>query len=111
MTRYIAIIALMLLAACATSRKDAGRVHEVGVVAPEGQEEMQDKGKEAACDCCQKCNAAKGTLKPQKEEGALESNGCEDCCTRCGKELQPRSQEAPPEVIEHGLRPELKDNK
>jgi len=59
-----------------------------------------DSSKEAACDCCKQCAAAKKPVKPEKEEGPPASNGCGDCCDRCGKAEQPPQEKIPPEIIE-----------
>ena len=81
--------------------EDSGKV-------PSGRQELRDRSKEAACDCCQKCQAAKSPIKPKTEEGATLKDGCKDCCERCGKPLQP-SNDIPPEVIDKRIPPEIKD--
>lgn len=71
--------------------------------------EMNDKSKEPACDCCQKCKAAKSNVETQEEEGpaADDDNGCEECCARCGRPLEPSSKDAPPEVIDQNAPPDI----
>jgi len=68
--------------------------------APSGQVELPDKTKQDACDCCQKCKAARRPANQKEEGGPAETNGCEDCCLRCGNPAPPAPGEFPPEVIE-----------
>jgi hypothetical protein len=77
--------------------------------APSGKQEMQDRSKEDACDCCQKCKAARRPIESKEEEGAAETNGCKDCCDKCGRVMHPDPKEAPPEIIEHRIPDEIKD--
>lgn len=67
---------------------------------PPGRTNMKDKGQEDDCDCCQKCKAAKKTVKPKHEEGTQLQNGCEECCKRCGRPLPVAPEETPPDIIE-----------
>lgn len=70
-----------------------------------------DKKQENACDCCQKCKAAKSDVETEEEEGALEGDGCEDCCTRCGKPLEHAPEETPPDIIDKKAPPDIIEKK
>lgn len=75
--------------------------------------DVQDRAAEFACDCCQKCKAARRPVAP-KEEVKQEvkpgkTNGCKGCCDRCGKVLPPDPAEIPPEIIQKEIPPEIKD--
>ena len=73
--------------------------------------EKVERSRDYACDCCQKCKAARRPVRPKQEEGTLESNGCKDCCERCGKVLPPAPEEIPPEIIQKQVPPEVKDKR
>lgn len=76
-------------------------------------DEIGDASSEHACDCCQKCNAARrsktGREGSRDEEGISHENGCQDCCERCGKRIPPAPDQTPPEVIEKEIPPKVKD--
>lgn len=67
--------------------------------APGIEQKQTDKEKETACSCCQKCMAAKKPVIPDKEKRLPETNGCKDCCSRCGNVKLPPHESIPPEVI------------
>jgi hypothetical protein len=92
----VVLVGLMLLFAFPLTRAEAVDPHQVGIVP--STPEMHDKSKEASCDCCQKCKAARRPLLPKEEEGPIESNGCQDCCEQCGKTVLPAPAEIPPEI-------------
>jgi len=104
---YTVVFALLLLAS-PLARAESVEMEQAGIISSD-QTEIRDRTKEYACDCCQKCKAARRPVAPKEEGGAVESNGCKDCCARCGKELQPAPGEAPPEVIEKRIPPEMLD--
>lgn len=108
MKKYLLLLPLVLLVAAPVKKAEAVDLHRVGIV-PNDAPETQDRSKEDACDCCQKCKAAKSAIKPKHEEGPLETDGCDDCCTKCGKVLQPTQQETPPEIIERKTPPDIID--
>jgi len=76
------------------SHRDNGDVH------PDKQD-IKDRSREYACDCCQKCQAARRPqIDPEEQKGPLEKNGCKGCCERCGRPVQPAPEEIPPEIID-----------
>jgi hypothetical protein len=109
MAKKLVIIGLMLLFASPLARAEAADLDQAGILTSD-KHEMQDRSKENACDCCQKCMAAKSSIKSKGDGGPAETNGCKDCCQRCGKVLQPSPEEIPPEVIEKQIPPEIRDN-
>jgi len=67
----------------------------------EQKQQLEREGqsqREIACSCCKACKAAKKDIQG-KEEGTPPSNGCLECCRRCGstESLDPRK--LPPEVV------------
>jgi len=106
MAKYTVIVAVALMFMLPVARAQAAD-HQVGVV-PADTPQMQDKTKEGACECCQKCKAAKSTIKSQEEEGPVAKDGCEDCCAECGQVLKPEPEATPPEVIEKHVPPASK---
>ena len=54
---------------------------------------------EKACDCCMACKAATKDVKPEKENGLPATDGCRDCCERCGTENLPIDDEKIPEKM------------
>ena len=98
MTKYAVMVALALMFAFPMARAQAGD-RQAGVV-PAEPPQMQDKTKDDACECCQKCKAAKSPIKSQEEEGTELKDGCEDCCANCGQDLKPEPEATPPEIIE-----------
>lgn len=71
--------------------------------------EIQDKTKQNSCDCCQKCKAAKGTIKSKEDKGPAEPSGCEDCCAECGQPLKSTPEETPPEIIQKNIPPDIQE--
>lgn len=108
MKTKLAIIGLMVLFAFPVTRVRAVDMQQVGIV-PSLTPEMQDKSKENACDCCQKCKAAKRAIVPKEEEGQPNKDGCDDCCEHCGRVVQPAPGETPPEVIKKDVPEEILD--
>ena len=99
MTKHTVLIALMLLSASVQVRAETVATPRAGVL-PSDEQEMQDKSRLYACDCCQKCKAAKRSIKSKEEEGAVETNGCQDCCERCDRVIRSVPHEIPPEIID-----------
>ena len=107
--RMIAVlIGLMLLFVCPLARTEAADLDQAGIVSSD-RHELQDESKANACDCCQKCMAAKSLIQSKEDEGSADKNGCQDCCQRCGKVLKPYPEENPPETIEKQVPPEIKN--
>ena len=73
-----------------------------------GQQQVDSSTTESACDCCQKCRAAKRPITSKEERPA--DNGCKDCCERCGDRL-PAPEEIPPEIIEKRIPPEIQERR
>lgn len=107
MRKYSILIGLMLLFAATTARSEPVELQSPEEV-PSDRQQMQDRAKEYACDCCQKCKAAKRPIK-SKEEGPPATNGCKDCCERCDRVLPPDPEEIPPEIIKKEVPPEIKE--
>ena len=108
--RKLAVVAglLLLLASPLATVEAAGR-QQAGQVTTD-IEEKSDRVKGYACDCCQKCQAARRPVVPQEETGpARKANGCKECCDRCGLKMPPTPDEIPPDVIEKEVPPEVKD--
>jgi hypothetical protein len=108
MTKCAAMIGLILLLVSPVSKSEAGDLLLTGRM-PSGLTETHDPTKEDACDCCQKCKAAKSPVKSEEEEGAAVKNACKDCCNRCGKVLQPTPQDIPPEIVNKPIPQEMID--
>lgn len=106
MSRYAVLIASMLLVGCATARSEPVELQPGDV--PSNRQQVRDRTEEYACDCCQKCKAAKRPV-TSKEEGPPATNGCKDCCERCGSVLPPDPEEIPPEIIKKEVPPEIKE--
>ena len=51
-----------------------------------------------ACACCMDCRAATKEVKPERN-GVPATNGCRDCCEKCGDEELPLDKERIPEII------------
>jgi hypothetical protein len=98
MKKYALIVGLMLLFLSPVPRAEAVDRQNAGVL-PSGQPELQDRSTEDACDCCQKCKAARRPVESTEEEVPTEKNGCADCCDRCGRPMPPAPESIPPEVI------------
>jgi hypothetical protein len=108
MTKAAVIIGLALLLLSPVAKAHSAEI-SAGTNSTSHGVDMQDKKQETACDCCQKCKAAKSNLKTKEDEEALEKDGCGDCCTRCGEPLTPRVDDTPPEVIEKNVPPDIKE--
>lgn len=100
MKRFVILVALLLLSvslSCAQNGKVTHRVN--GEFVPDQRDVESSPTQENACDCCQKCKAAKKETKPQLEEDTSKKTGCEDCCQKCGRPVQPLPEDVPPEII------------
>ena len=98
MRKITNIIGLMLLFAMFSVRVEAGDpVQSQATTLNKGQKQT-DKVMEVACDCCKKCLAAKKPVK-SKLEGPPATNGCRDCCKRCGPVAPLTPEKIPPEII------------
>jgi hypothetical protein len=106
--RMIPLLVALPLLLFPLAKSGAAGLKDYGKL-PAGMEEVQDKAKEGACDCCQKCKAAKKPVlsKEQEGAGALESSGCEDCCKQCGQVLKPTPEDTPPEIIDKKSPPDI----
>ncbi|HEY3307279.1 MAG TPA: hypothetical protein VGJ93_02380 [Desulfuromonadaceae bacterium] len=51
-----------------------------------------------ACACCMACRAATKDVKPE-DDGVPATDGCRDCCERCGTENLPLDKNRIPEKI------------
>ncbi|HJV65478.1 MAG TPA: hypothetical protein VJ550_07095 [Geomonas sp.] len=99
MTRHLVIVTLALFLAGTPASILAAEL-QTGVPVDSHHTPGQDKAKDDACECCQKCKAAKSPIKSHEKEGHPLQDGCEDCCSRCGEALKPAPEAAPPEKIE-----------
>lgn len=106
MRKLAVVIGLSLLFACAPSATVPAADRQGGVATD--IQEVPDTVKGYACDCCQKCRAARRPVAPESEKGPAKANGCKECCDRCGKNLPP-DPDGIPEVIEKEIPPEIKD--
>ncbi|HJV37107.1 hypothetical protein [Geomonas sp.] len=104
MTRGSLIIAAALLLAACSSSHSVRPDSQAGIPVDHQQTLGQDKAKDDACECCQKCKAAKSSIKSKETEGQQMKDGCKDCCGNCGEVLKPAPEAAPPEKIEKKIR-------
>lgn len=103
MVKIRLMIALLLMLPLSVAVADGGELsHRVNGEYVPDQRDIQDTTREHACDCCQKCQAARKPVEPdlQKESVEKEKNGCRDCCERCGRPVQPLPEDIPPEIIQ-----------
>jgi hypothetical protein len=98
MSKRTVIMGLVILLLSPLAKLEAADLQKAGIIPP-AQDESLDRAKQYACDCCQKCTAAKSTIKSQAEEDSSKKDGCEECCERCGKDLTP-TPATPPEIID-----------
>ncbi|WP_162604872.1 hypothetical protein [Geomonas ferrireducens] len=83
---------------CATGNEVVHRAN--GKFIPDQRDVESSPTEENACECCQKCKAAqKQPTKPPTEREEATTTGCEDCCQRCGRPVQPLPEDVPPEII------------
>ena len=101
------LVGLMLLLVYPLTRTEAADLDQAGIVTSD-KHELQDGLKANACDCCNKCMAAKSSIKSKEDEVPADKNGCQDCCQRCGKVLKSFPEENPPETIEKHVPPEIR---
>jgi hypothetical protein len=98
MRKITNLIGLMLLFAMFSVRAEAADPGQSPPTMLDGKPKIVDKVKAVACDCCKKCLAAKKPVK-SKEEGPPATNGCRDCCERCGPVKPLTPDKIPPEII------------
>ncbi|MCM0082413.1 hypothetical protein L4X63_12515 [Geomonas sp. Red32] len=107
-TTKFSSLALLLLLWAATASCVAAPNRAAGIVPPDTPE-TRDPAKAGACDCCQKCKAAKSPVQSKSKEGEAVQDGCEDCCNRCGQPLKPAPLGTPPEIMEKTAPPDIKE--
>jgi hypothetical protein len=99
MTTKTIMVALVLLLQISPARAEGGKEeHRSSGVVGTDIEDMQDKTREKACDCCEKCKAARKVQPGQQQQSPLKKNGCEDCCKQCGRPILPDPEDIPPEI-------------
>lgn len=86
---------LLFVPAAGVDSAEPGRSPKV---IPDSGHPMMDRKREEACACCRKCKAAQKPVKPAEEMKKPSSDGCEECCSRCGKSIPPH--DTPPEIPE-----------
>jgi hypothetical protein len=99
MRKFTLLFSLLLLLASAPPNAGAVTPGEPEKLPP-SRIEMPDKAQEDACDCCQKCEAARRPELHPEKEGTDNGNGCDDCCERCGRVLPNTPHESPPDIID-----------
>jgi len=108
MGKLAVIIGLVLLVVAPLATVEAADLKQADQIADDIQG-VPDRATGLACDCCQKCKAARRPVAPKEEERPAKTNGCKGCCDRCGKAMPPDPDEIPPEIIQKEIPPELKD--
>jgi len=108
MGKFAFIIGLVLLVAAPLATVEAANPKKADQIADDVQV-APDKATGLACDCCQKCKAARRPVAPNGEERPGKTNGCKGCCDRCGKAMPPDPTQIPPEIIKKEIPPEVKD--
>lgn len=101
MKKSTMLILLLLLSPLALSYAQSEEIaHRAnGKFIPDQRDVEASPTQEKACECCQKCKAAKKETKPQLEEDTSKQTGCEECCQKCGRPVQPLPEDIPPEII------------
>ncbi len=67
---------------------------------PRKTKDIDEKGeRENACSCCRDCKAATHSIRG-KEEGPPATDGCKDCCDRCGTVDMPVPGQVSPEILD-----------
>lgn len=101
MKRTSMLILLLLLSPFALSyAQSEDVVHRAnGKFIPDQRDIEASPNQENACECCQKCKAAKKETMPQLEEDTSKQTGCEECCLKCGRPVQPLPENIPPEIM------------
>ena len=98
--RPIAVVLLLLFQALPSWGDGGEQAHRGnGKFIPDQRDVEVSPTQEDACDCCQKCKAAKKETKPQLEEDTSKQTGCEACCQKCGRPVQPLPEDIPSEII------------
>lgn len=112
MRKAVAMLAMVMLVGAVSARSEAVEVKAPGGIAGYQENLPEDGDTEDSCACCQNCNAARRQTLPEaekKKEKKELTNGCQECCERCGKVVPPAGEKTPPERIENEVPPELKD--
>jgi hypothetical protein len=104
MERIAVAIAVLLL--LSVSQSWAVEIGNPGSVTTD-TETIQEQSKKDACECCQKCKAAKSQLKAKEPEASPITDPCKDCCDRCGTVLQPAPEDIPPDMIDKRRTPDI----
>jgi hypothetical protein len=100
MKRTVILVVLVLLSVSPSRAESSEVAHRGnGKFIPDQRDVESSPAQEDACECCQKCKAAKKETKPQLEEDTSKVTGCEDCCQKCGRPVQPLPEDIPPEII------------
>ena len=87
MKKYLAGVGLVLcISLPAGSEGGERQAPGKGEASKGGQPERSNAD---ACDCCQKCKDAKGSIKPKVEEGVNKGDPCRVCCDACGTPAPP----------------------
>ena len=98
--RIITIVfGLMLVSGLFSSAAWSGGTQNISDTGLDNEQGKMEVKEQVACECCKECLAAKKST-GQGEEGPPASNGCENCCKRCGKIVKPVPEKIPPEIIE-----------
>lgn len=101
MRTLMSIALLLLLQSCVTRADGEQMSHRVnGKFAPDVQDVQESPKQEEACACCQTCKAARKPVQPDLQEDLTSKNGCDDCCQKCGRPVQPAPEQIPPEIIQ-----------
>ena len=112
MGKAVAVLGMVMMLSAMSASGEAADVRTPGGVAGYQENMPEDSATEDSCACCQQCNAARrqtlSEADKNKEQKDL-TNGCQECCERCGKPVPPASEETPPERIEKEIPPELKE--
>ena len=108
MGKLAVVIGLLLLVAAPLATVEAADPKQAGQIADDIQE-TPDRATGLACDCCQKCKAARRPVAPKEKETPAKSNGCKGCCDRCGRAMPPDPDEIPPEIIDKEIPPRMKE--
>lgn len=99
MRKTTVLIGLMLLFTLISISAEAGDPEQSPATTLDKEQKKTDKAREVACDCCNQCLAATKPVK-SKEEGPPATNGCQDCCEKCGKSELTPPEKIPPEIME-----------
>ena len=112
MRKAVAMLGMVMVMAAMSARSEAAEARGAGGIAGYQENTPEETPADDACACCQDCNAARReTLSEaeKKKEKKTPTNGCKECCKRCGKVLPPAAEETPPEMIEKEVPEELRE--